>query len=124
MKLKTLDNLVRDFYNEHQINKVKETENKHTKGTHLSNYESLLWAFKSADTVTAEEVCDFYHVNDVNVLQNVDWIIVSIIKTLTRLTEKNIKKGFNDSFVLDPVHPELQYLIEETRKCLEMKQAG
>lgn len=121
--LKMLDDLVTDFYNEEQLECVAIVEKDHTKGTHRSNYETLLWAFDELETVNDKEICDLYKVSDVRVLQRVDWITAYIIKTLTKLTGENIEKGFNEAFVLDPSQPEFQYLIRETRKYLETAKA-
>ena len=122
VEMKSLDSLINDFYNEEQKEKVAMTESKHV-GTHLAIFESILWAFDNPESMNEDEICKFNNVKETNVLQEIDWVIGSVIKTLTKLTGKDIEDGFKRAFRLDPSCPEIEYLIKETRNYLEGKQA-
>lgn len=123
IEMKSLDSLINDFYNEEQKEKVAMTESKHVKGTHLATYESILWAFDNPESMSEDEVCKFNDVKKSNVLQEIDWVIGSVIKTLTKLTKRDVEDGFKKAFTLNPSCPEIEYLIKETRNYLEGKQA-
>lgn len=86
---------------------------------HLLNYKILSIPFQDNMTkLTDDEIKEFYEVEDVNVLNEVDFVIANLITTLSKLTNKDVKSEYKNALVLDKTQPEFDYLVNEVEKYL------
>lgn len=86
---------------------------------HLLNYKILSIPFQDNMTkLTDDEIKEFYEVEDVNVLNEVDFVIANLITTLSKLTNKDVKSEYKNALVLDKTQPEFDYIVNEVEKYL------
>lgn len=68
-----------------------------------------------------DELLSFYNVDSTKNLIEVDRKIAGIIRTLEKMTKKNIYQEFYDNFSLDITEPELKYLISVTMEVVKWR---
>ena len=114
---KTLRDLVNNLYTDKQREDVKEII-AHSSG-HLMNYQILAVGIEDSG-LSKEEVVDFYGADkdEAEWLTPVDFVIVNLITSLSKLTGKDIKTGYLNAITLDKNEPEFEYLVNEVREYL------
>lgn len=114
--MKLVDNLYTGKQKTQAKEVIKETrvEGLSDKDNYLLNYKILAIPFQDKMVNLSEkEITEFYSLNesDIHLLGQIDFLIANLITTLSKLTNKDIKKGYEDSFVLDKNQPEFDYLV-------------
>lgn len=105
---------------------IKETkvEGLSNKDNYLLNYKILAIPFQDKMiNLSEKKITEFYSMNesDIHLLSQIDFLIANLITTLSRLTNKDVKKGYEDSFVLDKTQPEFDYLVSVVFNYLSSK---
>lgn len=121
----SLNKLVNNLYTGEQKLEVKEVirhhKNENINDEHLLNYAILAIGLDEIEVATLPELIEFYKIenlDDVKSLTDVDYVISSIIITLSKLTNKDIKTGYENALVLDKTQPEFEYLVKEVTSYL------
>lgn len=114
--MKLVDNLYTGKQKIQAKEVIKETrvEGLSDKDNYLLNYKILAIPFQDKMiNLSEKEITEFYSMNesDIHLLGQIDFLIANLITTLSRLTNKDVKKGYEDSFVLDKNQPEFDYLV-------------
>lgn len=114
--MKLVDNLYTGKQKIQAKEVIKETrvEGLSDKDNYLLNYKILAIPFQDKMiSLSEKEIAEFYSMNesDIHLLSQIDFLIANLITTLSRLTNKDVKKGYEDSFVLDKNQPEFDYLV-------------
>lgn len=114
--MKLVDNLYTGKQKTQAREVIKETkvEGLSNKDNYLLNYKILAIPFQDKMiNLSEKKITEFYSMNesDIHLLSQIDFLIANLITTLSRLTNKDVKKGYEDSFVLDKTQPEFDYLV-------------
>lgn len=114
--MKLVDNLYTGKQKMQAKEVIKETrvEGLSNKDNYLLNYKILAIPFQDKMISLSErEIAEFYSMNesDIHLLSQIDFLIANLIATLSTLSNKDVKKGYEDSFVLDKNQPEFDYLV-------------
>lgn len=113
----SLNNLVKEFYSNEKINKVKDIVSRDKK--HLMNYKILALAVEDdIVNLSKAQIKEFYHVENVEFLSEVDYVIADLITALSKLMDRDIKRGYDNALMLDRSEPEFEYLLSAVRKHL------
>lgn len=124
---KSLMKLVDNLYTGKQKIQAKEVI-KETRVEWISDEDNYLLNYKilaiplqdKMVNLSEKEITEFYSLNesDIHLLGQIDFLIANLITTLSKLTNKDIKKGYEDSFVLDKSQPEFDYLVSAVEDYL------
>lgn len=114
--MKLVDNLYTGKQKIQAKEVIKETrvEGLSDKDNYLLNYKILAIPFQDKMiSLSEKEIAEFYSMNesDIHLLSQIDFLIANLIIALSKLTNKDVKKGYEDSFVLDKNQPEFDYLV-------------
>lgn len=123
---KSLVKLVNNLYTGKQKIQIKEVikETRVDKDNYLLNYKVLAIPLQEKMVNLSErEIAEFYGMNesDIHLLSQIDFLIANLITTLSKLTNKDVKKGYEDSLILDKTQPEFDYLVSVVEDYLSSR---
>lgn len=105
-------NLINNRFNENQVDEVNLLL-KVESDRHFINAAILAIALE--DNLVygdSKMIKEFYNIDELSLLNRTDILIAKVITTLMDLLDIDVKSEYEDSFTLDPIQPELLYLID------------
>lgn len=116
-----LNKVVNNLYTGQQKLEVKEIIREYKEGK-IDNYKKdykILTVAIQDDIVpmTTQEIEEFYNIQS-QYLGEIDFIIANLLNTLSKLTGKDIKSGYENALVLDKTQSEFTYLVNEVEQYL------
>lgn len=86
---------------------------------HLKSYKILTVPFEEVLVeITDTDIKSFYHDARPDMLNEVDYVILRLLKTLDNLTGENVTQEYESSITLDKNEPELEFLIQKVDSIL------